>query len=188
MICRLLLQNANGFEEFADDTKTNVGLKRAQRLQVGALSITEHHLNMRHPQLPVKFSKTIKYKIWPSTTYGSSCITDPNKDTRKLYGGTSITAANGWNSRICEYDTDIKWAGGHESPYKERENTTIHLLHIQSRTKESNPDRLTNYCTSAIYREKTTRDLNRSQPKRRNLPRSRQCSYKRRNLNGERPS
>ena len=112
----MLFQNTNGFDENADDTKTNDGLRNSKDLQVSILTIAEHHLNTRHQQVVNNFTNAIKTKLGPSMTYGSSCATDKNEYPRKLYGGTSITASNGWNARICERNTDGKWDDGRGSP------------------------------------------------------------------------
>ena len=106
MACWPHILRESGFHEHADDTKTSDGLKRAKSMQTGVLALAEHHLNMRHPQVATNFARTIQNTIGPSTTYGSSCATNKGECSRKLYGCTSIKAANGWNSRIRDYDTD----------------------------------------------------------------------------------
>ena len=82
--CRMLFQNTNGFDENANDTKTNDGLRNAKELQVSILAIAEHHLNMRNHQVANNFKNAIRKKMGPSTTYGSSCATDKEEQPRKL--------------------------------------------------------------------------------------------------------
>ncbi len=105
-MCQLVFQNTNRFHEHAKDTKTSNGLKRGNVMQTGILPIAEHQLNMRHPQVATNFARSIKNKVGPSSTYGSICATDKDKRPRELYGGTSTTAANRWNSRMKQVDTD----------------------------------------------------------------------------------
>ena len=74
--CRVLFQNTNGFDEHADDIKTSDGLERCKQMDISIVAITEHHLNMRHQQVSSNFCRSIKAKLGPTTTYGSSCATD----------------------------------------------------------------------------------------------------------------